>query len=70
MLPAFYDLYRDAAIRHGLDYIDNYATWTEREKSEPGFLKTHIQDGVHPDGESAKMITWSNIEKFLNSKLK
>jgi lysophospholipase L1-like esterase len=69
LLPAFYDLYRDAAIRHGLDYIDNYATWTEREKSEPGFLKTHILDGVHPDGESAKMITWSNIENFLNSKL-
>ncbi len=70
LLPAYYDLYREAAIKYHLDFIDHYSSWIEREKKEPGFLVQHIPDGVHPDGESVKMITFENLKTFLTEKSK
>lgn len=66
LLPAFYELYAQAARRHQLDFIDHYSDWIARELREPGYLKNNIKDGVHPQGHSAVQITWTNMENYLN----
>ena len=66
LLPAFYQLYADAARRHQLDFLDHYSEWIARELLEPGYLKNNIRDGVHPQGPAAVQITWSNMENYLS----
>jgi lysophospholipase L1-like esterase len=66
LLAAFYRLYADAASRHQLDFIDHYSAWIARELREPGYLKNHIRDGVHPQGPATVEITWANLEAYLN----
>lgn len=70
LLTEFYRLYQESSEKKKLDFIDHHGRWIQRERNEPGYLKKHIPDGVHPDGESAKEIVGGGVKEFLKEKLK
>lgn len=58
-LPAYEQIYRDAAKRRGLLLIDHSPAWTNllRTEGEQGFRR-YVPDGVHPNAEAyARFVT-------------
>lgn len=68
-LPAYEQIYRDAAKRRGLLLIDHSRAWAEllRIEGEAGFRR-YVPDGVHPNADGyARFVTPRILEALLRT---
>lgn len=64
-LEAFYANYTGYAAKNRLPLVDNYPAWRDLFHSDPKTFLAYVPDGLHPNADGLKAITWPNIERLL-----
>ncbi len=63
----YYQVYRDMAKKRGLLLVDCEDSWKKIMESEPEKFKKLVPDGIHPNGDGSKDVTWPLVEKAIFS---
>jgi len=64
-LTAHNENYRKCATDKKVAILDHYATWQAVQTKEPERFHKLIPDGAHPTVEGNRLVTWPNIQTWL-----
>ena len=64
-LEAYYEVYRSYAKANQLPLADHFPVWQKMRKDKPEEFEKAVSDGIHPQSEPSRSITWPAIRTML-----
>ncbi|WP_161554926.1 SGNH/GDSL hydrolase family protein [Ereboglobus luteus] len=64
-MEKYYAVYRDYAARNNLPLVDNFPVWREIMTKDMKRYKKMVSDGIHPDPDASREITWPAVKALL-----